>query len=293
MVGVALLLLGLLLTGGLYSLASNINSASAYSESDYTSADNIADGEALFNANCASCHGVGATGGPAGPSLIGVGAASVDFQVGTGRMPLQMNVPQAQEKQAQFNAEQTMQLASYVHSLGTGPTVPEDEYLDTDHADVDLARGGDLFRVNCAMSHSASAGGGALTRGKYAPSLHGVDEDHIYEAMITGPQNMPVFSDSNLAPEDKRDVIAYLKEFESQGYPGGASLGSIGPVAEGLFVWTGGLALLIGFMVWLTTRSSYRIIDLSSIRNITNITRVKESDLWASNATEIPVSRAP
>ena len=256
MVGVALLLLGLLLTGGLYSLASNINSASAYSEAEYTSADNIADGEALFNANCASCHGIGATGGPAGPSLVGVGAASVDFQVGTGRMPLQMSGPQGAQKPVQFNEEQTMQMAAYVHSLGAGPSIPEDEYLDADHADVNLARGGDLFRVNCAMCHAASAEGGALTRGKYAPTLHGVSEQHIYEAMVTGPQNMPVFSDTNLTPEDKRDVIAYLKEFETMGHPGGENLGSIGPVAEGLFIWTAGLGVLIGFMVWMTTRSN-------------------------------------
>src|SRR5699024_9530509 len=112
----------------LYSLASNINSASAYSESDYTSADNIADGEALFNANCASCHGVGATGGPTGPSLIAVGAASIHFHVATGRMPLQKNGLQAQEQQPEFNEEQRLHLACYVHSLGTGQTIPEDEY---------------------------------------------------------------------------------------------------------------------------------------------------------------------
>src|SRR5690625_2114696 len=207
MVGVALLLLGLLLTGGLYSLASNINSASAYSQADYPSAGNIAAGEALFNANCASCHGIGATGGPAGPSLIGVGAASVDFQVGTGRMPLQMSGPQGSQKPVQFNEEQTMQMAAYVHSLGTGPSIPEDEYLDTDHADVNLARGGDLFRVNCAMCHSFSAGGGALTRGKYAPTIHGVAEEHIYEAMVTCPQNIPVFFVSNFNPDVKLEVI--------------------------------------------------------------------------------------
>src|SRR5699024_3276076 len=189
-------------------------------------------------------------------SLVGVGAASVDFQVGTGRMPLQMTSPQGQEKQNQFNEEQTMQMAAYVHSLGTGPLIPEDEYLDTDPADVNLALGADLFRVNHAMCHSASAGGGSQTRCTYAPTLHGGEVDPIDEAIVAGPQNMLVSADSNFTPEEKRDVLAYLKEFETQGHPGGASLGSLGPVAEGLFVWTGGLALLIGFMVWMTTRSS-------------------------------------
>ena len=150
--------------------------------------------------------------------------------------------------------EQTRQLAAYVASLGPGPSVPEDEYLDT--AQGDATKGGEIFRINCAMCHNAAAAGGALTRGKYAPSLQGVDEKHIYEAMETGPQNMPVFSDSNIKPEDKRDIIAYLKTIENQGSPGGLTLGSLGPVSEGLFIWTAGLALIIGFMVWLTSRSS-------------------------------------
>ena len=257
LMGLALLLLGLLVTGGLYSVASTVNQAQAATQvTAAASANDISEGEKLFNANCASCHGTGAAGGPSGPSLIGVGAASVDFQVGTGRMPMQMNGPQAQVKPNQFNDEQTAQLAAYVASLGAGPAVPEDEYLDVNHEDVDITRGGDLFRINCAMCHNAAAAGGALTRGKYAPSLQGVEEKHIYEAMETGPQNMPVFSDSNIKPEDKRDIIAYLKTIENQGSPGGLALGSLGPVSEGLFIWTAGLALIIGFMVWLTSRSS-------------------------------------
>ena len=113
-----------------------------------------------------------------------------------------------------------------------------------------------MFRVNCAMCHNAAAAGGALTRGKFAPALAGVSEKHIYEAMITGPQNMPVFNDSNITPDEKRDVITFLKENESQGSPGGAKLGSLGPVAEGLFIWTAGLGIIIAFTIWLTSRPS-------------------------------------
>ena len=131
LMGLALLLLGLLVTGGLYSVASTVNQAQAATQvTAAASADDITEGEKLFNANCASCHGMGAAGGPSGPSLIGVGAASVDFQVGTGRMPMQMNGPQAPAKPNQFNEEQTAQLAAYVASLGAGPAIPEDEYLD-------------------------------------------------------------------------------------------------------------------------------------------------------------------
>jgi ubiquinol-cytochrome c reductase cytochrome c subunit len=251
---VALLLLGLLLTGGLYAAATTVNQAQATNTPDGFSSEQVEEGERLFVANCASCHGMNAEGSEAGPSLVGVGAASVEFQVGTGRMPMQMQGPQAQQKPPQFNEEQTSQLAAYVASLGAGPGIPDDEWLDVDQGDP--ARGGELFRINCAMCHNAAGAGGALTEGKYAPSLHGVDEVHIYTAMTTGPQNMPVFNDANIPPEDKRDIIAFLKTYEQQGSPGGFSLGFLGPVSEGLLIWTLGLALLIGSMVWLTSRSS-------------------------------------
>lgn len=252
--GVALLLLGLLLTGGLYAAATTINEAQASGEAESFSATDVEEGERLFVANCATCHGINAEGTDAGPSLVGVGAASVDFQVGTGRMPMQMQGPQAQVKPPQFNDEQTMQLAAYVASLGAGPGIPDAEHTDADQGDP--ARGGELFRINCAMCHNAAAAGGALTEGKYAPDLYGVEERHIYEAMTTGPQNMPVFSDANIPPDDKRDIISFLKTYEAQGTPGGFSLGSLGPVSEGLFIWTGGLAVIIASMVWLTSRSS-------------------------------------
>ena len=243
--------MGLLITGGLYAVATTVNEAKA-STTSY-SADDVEEGGKLFAANCATCHGMGASGTDAGPSLVGVGAASVDFQVGTGRMPMQMNGPQALEKPVQFNDEQTNQLSAYVASLGAGPAIPEEGLLDEGG---DAAAGGELFRVNCAMCHNAAAAGGALTRGKFAPALADVSGKHIYEAMVTGPQNMPVFSDSNITPEDKRDIITFLKQIETTGSPGGADLGSLGPVAEGLFVWVAGLGVIIAFTIWLTSRTS-------------------------------------
>jgi ubiquinol-cytochrome c reductase cytochrome c subunit len=243
--------MGLLLTGGLYAVATTVNEAKA-STAEFTASD-TQEGQKLFEANCATCHGMGASGTQAGPSLVGVGAAAVDFQVGTGRMPMQMNGPQAYKKPAQFNDTQTHQLAAYVASLGAGPAVPAEEYLDEKG---DAAKGGELFRTNCAMCHNAAAAGGALTRGKFAPALADVTGKHIYEAMATGPQNMPVFNDSNISPEGKRDIITFLKQIEANGSPGGADLGALGPVSEGLFVWIAGLGVIIAFTIWLTSRTS-------------------------------------
>jgi len=248
---IALLLMGLLLTGGLYAVATTVNEAKA-STAEFTASD-TQEGQKLFEANCATCHGMGASGTQDGPSLVGVGAAAVDFQVGTGRMPMQMNGPQAYKKPAQFNDTQTHQLAAYVASLGAGPAIPAEEYLDEKG---DAAKGGELFRTNCAMCHNAAAAGGALTRGKFAPALADVTGKHIYEAMATGPQNMPVFSDSNITPEGKRDIITFLKQIEANGSPGGADLGALGPVSEGLFVWIAGLGVIIAFTIWLTSRTS-------------------------------------
>jgi ubiquinol-cytochrome c reductase cytochrome c subunit len=243
--------MGLLITGGLYAVATTVNEAKASTTT--FSANDAEEGGKLFAANCATCHGMGGSGSQDGPSLVGVGAASVDFQVGTGRMPMQMNGPQALEKPVQFNDQQTHQLAAYVASLGAGPAIPEESLLDEKG---NAAVGGELFRTNCAMCHNAAAAGGALTRGKFAPALEDTSGKHIYEAMVTGPQNMPVFSDSNITPEGKRDIITFLKQIETSGSPGGAELGSLGPVAEGLFVWIAGLGVIIAFTIWLTSRTS-------------------------------------
>ena len=120
----------------------------------------------------------------------------------------------------------------------------------------DAANGAELFRINFAMCHNVAGAGGALTEGKFAPPLTEVSGVHIYEAMVTGPQNMPVFNDANVSPEGKRDIITFLKQIEANGSPGGADLGALGPVSEGLFVWVAGLGVIIAFTIWLTSRTS-------------------------------------
>ncbi|WP_297081260.1 c-type cytochrome [uncultured Demequina sp.] len=218
------------------------------------SAEDVADGERLFAANCASCHGLDAQGQDGvAPSLVGVGAAAVDFQVGTGRMPMQASGPQAPAKPVQFSDEQIAQLAAWVASLGAGPAIPTAEQVDPELGDA--ANGMLVFRTNCAMCHGSIGGGGALTQGKFAPSLLETTPTHIYEAMLTGPQSMPVFNDANVTPEQKRDVIAYL-DFQSNGSPGGLSLGAIGPVSEGMWAWIVLLGLIIASTIWVGARSS-------------------------------------
>jgi ubiquinol-cytochrome c reductase cytochrome c subunit len=247
---IVLLLLALLLTGGLYAV---LAPTSADATPVKASTNDIATGEKLFQANCATCHGPSASGTESAPSLIGVGAAAVDFQVGTGRMPMQMNGPQAQAKPVQFDQDQINQLAAFVASLGAGPAIPTAEQVDPALGDV--ANGMLIFRTNCAMCHNAVGAGGALSQGKFAPNLWETTPTHLYEAMLTGPQSMPVFNDANITPEEKRDIIAFI---DKQGgtSPGGLDLGGLGPVSEGLWAWVVGMGLLIGAAVWIGAKSS-------------------------------------
>ncbi|MEW1957224.1 cytochrome c [Kineococcus sp. NPDC059986] len=261
---VVLIALALLLVGGLYAA---LSPREAQATTATASADDIETGKKLFLANCSTCHGINAQGGGVvegknpGPSLIGVGAASVDFQVGTGRMPLAQSGAQAPEvDKIRFSQEQIDQMAAYIASLAPGPAIPTEEQLDTSGvSNEEVARGAAIFRTNCAMCHNSQGKGGALTAGKYAPDLTGVSAKHIYEAMQTGPQSMPVFNDNNISPEDKTAIIAWLTDRGGENTrvdPGGLTLGSLGPVSEGLVAWIAGIGALIGVSVWLGMKSS-------------------------------------
>jgi ubiquinol-cytochrome c reductase cytochrome c subunit len=247
---VVLLLTALAATGGAYSALAPTSSAEAAAG---ISTQTLEEGRALFLKNCATCHGLNAEGGSDGPSLVGVGAASVDFQVGTGRMPARELGAQIEAKPVQFEPDEIAALAAYVASLGPGPAIPSRQDVSSQGADI--ARGGEIYLRNCSMCHNFAGAGGALTRGKYAPSLKKTTAKHIYEAMLTGPQSMPVFADSTMTPEDKRDIIAFLKTTRSEPTPGGASLGKLGPVTEGAVSWLVGLGALIGCAVWLGAKA--------------------------------------
>jgi ubiquinol-cytochrome c reductase cytochrome c subunit len=255
--GLVVLLLGLLLTGGLYAAVSP-----ASADSEQADQSTVEQGRALFLVGCASCHGkngegiVTKRGTNYGPPLVGVGAAAVDFQVGTGRMPMARPGVQADRKKVVYSDEEIAALAAFVASLGPGPAIPEPSQYDPAGADDEaIVRGGEFFRTNCTACHNFAASGGALPGGKYAPSLKGVEPRHIYEAMLTGPQQMPVFSDDVLTSEDKRDIIAYLQSLEESGNYGGSNLGSFGPVSEGAMAWLVGIGACVGFAVWIASNS--------------------------------------
>lgn len=250
-----LLLLALFVMGALSTLLAPGQQSSA----DTGTSQQVAQGKALFAVQCASCHGLNGEGQVTstiqGPPLAGVGAASVEFQVGTGRMPLAKSEVQAPVHPVRFNEAEIAALAAYVATLGPGPAIPAPEAYDTAGvSQEDIARGGELFRTNCSACHNFEGAGGALPGGKYAPALYDTENIHIYEAMITGPQQMPVFNDDVLRPEDKKAIIAYLNDLHSRPSQGGLNLGGLGPVSEGLWGWIVGIGGLVAFAVWIASK---------------------------------------
>ena len=244
---VAGLVAGLILTGAVYSFFAPANAAPATGTA--SSAEEA--GRALYERSCITCHGDNLQGVPhRGPSLIGVGEAAVYFQVHTGRMPLARQEAEAAPKPPVFSEQEIDQLLTYVEANGGGPTLPSGNLQAGD-----LAQGGELFRLNCASCHNFVGEGGALSSGKAAPSLQKSDDLTIYTAMLTGPENMPVFGDDQLTPAQKRSIIDYVQTIKAQADPGGAGIGRIGPVSEGLVIWVVGIGALMFGIFWMGSKA--------------------------------------
>ncbi len=217
-------------------------------------------GRLLFAQTCSSCHGNEANGvGPEGqatigPNLQGVGAATVDFWVSTGRMPAaDVKAVEAERRATRLTPLQALELAAWVNSLD--PSVPAVPYPHLQGSNQSV--GQDLFSLNCAACHTITGSGDALAFGTNAPSLQNknVTAQQVVEAIRIGPANMPRFS-GNLTDQQVADIVSYVTRRLQHGTnPGGFSLGGVGPVAEGfvaLLIGVGGLALIC---FWIGDRS--------------------------------------
>ena len=246
--GVALLI-ALGAVGGVYTVFAGSSGAN----DSRTSQQDVDAGRQLFNTACITCHGANLQGVPGrGPSLIGVGSAAVYFQVSTGRMPASAQGGSMPRKTSKFDGQQIDQLGAFVESLGGGPQVPTG---DLRVPDSQLANGGELFRLNCASCHGSTGKGAPLSAGKSAPGLRNASDQQIYTAMLTGPGNMPVFSDNQLTPNEKKEILSYIQTLKASKDPGGNGLDRIGPVSEGLVIWILGIGALMIVILWIGAKT--------------------------------------
>jgi quinol---cytochrome-c reductase cytochrome c subunit len=215
----------------------------------------IAPGQTLFALNCASCHGVDATGTDRAPNLQGLGPATVDFWVSTGRMPLAVATAQPVQKPPRFDRTETLQIVAFVNSLAPAapdypPGIPK---VDTSAAN--LVNGNSLFVLNCAGCHTITGAGDALAEGFYAPSLHKIYPRQIAEAIRTGPTQMPHFGPGNLSNRQVADIVQYITTtIQHPVNRGGLGLGGIGPVAEGFIGLLFGVGAMMLVAFWLGDR---------------------------------------
>ena len=212
-------------------------------------------GRGLYEQDCAWCHGTQGEGTPRGPDLLGVGAASADFMLRTGRMPIAIVERQPQRKTPAFTPRQIAELDEFVASLGPGPPIPV-----ADPQAGSLGEGSQLYQVNCAACHSSTGIGGALTNGLQAPGLQDSTPTEIAEAIRLGGQglrtgNMPKFGPDVLDQHQLDSVIRYVLYLQHPRDRGGASLAHLGPIVEGLVAWAGGLLILVVFIRWIGTKS--------------------------------------
>jgi ubiquinol-cytochrome c reductase cytochrome c subunit len=254
--GYAVVLLGLLVVGLGYAAVTGGAAASA-SPASITQQAQVSQGKGIFLQECSSCHGIFAQGIPGvAPSLIGVGSAAVDFQVSTGRMPAKEPVAENPRKplEAPFRGhpELVHAVAAYIAALGGGPAIPTATAVNPARGNAGF--GQQLFVADCAQCHNFVGAGGALTYGKYAPPLTNSTPTQMYEAMLTGPEAMPVFNNTTITPQEKRDVIAYVTQTRAEPNPGGFSLGRVGPVTEGLVAFLGLLLFMVLAALWITAK---------------------------------------
>ena len=243
----AVLLVALMTMGGAYAAFASSSGASDTT----TSSEDVAAGKQMYEVSCITCHGANLQGvKDRGVPLLGVGGAAVYFQVSTGRMPLAGQGPDSDRKTAKFDEKQTEQLAAYVQSIGGGPVIPQGTLRDGDIAD-----GGELFRLNCASCHGTTGKGAPLSAGKKIPPLKNATDKQLYSAMLTGPENMPIFSDNQLTPDQKRQIIAYVQTLNTSKDPGGHGIDRIGPVSEAIVIWVGGVGFLMIIILWIGAKT--------------------------------------
>jgi ubiquinol-cytochrome c reductase cytochrome c subunit len=202
------------------------------------------DGRTLYEESCASCHGLEGRGVPqAGPSLVQAGAAALDFELSTGRMPMTEEPgEQPERKEPRLDDAEIDAIVAYVTGLPGATAEPSIPDVDPDRGDV--ARGQEAFTSNCAGCHQV-AGAGGLVVGALAPPLDRATAEQVAEAVRTGPFVMPRFDEQTIDAQALDDLAAYVRYAQAPEDPGGLPLGHLGPIPEGMVAWLVGAAALV------------------------------------------------
>jgi quinol---cytochrome-c reductase cytochrome c subunit len=224
------------------------------------------DGKQLYGRYCAMCHGPNGSGqvrpaavgaGPArdqgvygavAPPLHGVGARAAHFYLTTGYMPLRRPGIQPRRSRLLLGPREIEALIGYVASLGAGPPIPRPH-----PARGNLSEGQHLFAERCAGCHQIVGQGGFVTEA-VPPPLQDATPVQIAEAVRIGPYVMPKFSRTAISDDQLDSIVRYVRWTRHPDNRGGASLGDVGPVPEGLVTWFVAGSVLVALCMLLGRR---------------------------------------
>lgn len=205
-----------------------------------------ATGPAIYQRDCAWCHGPAGAGSSRGVSLLEAGGASAHYYLSTGRMPIADPTDPIRRGEVGYSEVEIDALVTYVASLGDGPPVPALEV-----AGGDLALGGRLFRQHCAQCHGSAGVGVALAFDVVAPSVLSSTPIHVAEAMLIGPGAMPVFTGATFDEAEARSVVRYVEALQHEPDHGGFPFARSGRLDELLVAWVFGIGLLLLCVRWI------------------------------------------
>lgn len=207
-------------------------------------------GGELFAQHCAACHGEQAYGSQFGPTLHGVGMASVDFYLFSGRMPAAAPWVEIEERGARvaqrLPLDQIRAIEAYLAPIvAGGPPLP---LVLNGNAE----RGRDMYELNCEQCHAVKGVGGSVGGSSWAPALGRASINMVADAIRSGPEEMPRFGPHQLSQRDLDDLAAFVMEQASrQEEAARPPYGSTGPVPEGAISYVAIILLVIFvFVFW-------------------------------------------
>ena len=165
-----------------------------------------------------TCHGVDARGTDVAPDLHGVGAASADFQLSTGRMPDTDPDRQPESKPPAYSKRRDRR-PRRLHRVARRRTA--DPRTCTNHR-ATCRRARSLYLQICAACHSAAGNGGALSLGQrraHAARRHRACRSRRRSAPAR--PNMPVFGPDTLTDQQVNSIVRYVEYLRDPDHPGG------------------------------------------------------------------------
>ena len=197
---------------------------------------------AIYQRDCATCHGATGSGTTRGPRIAGVGTAMVDYMLSTGRMPIvqptdHLATPPPRLRRGHPPGAGRLRRR---RSLRAGPPIPDRR------SGPCRSRPGQPA-VPARLRALPLGGRAAAARCWISPRPICTNRHRPKRARRCGPAHRPCPSSAQAALTGRQldDVVAYVQYLRHPDNRGGFSLDHLGPLPEGAVALVFGLGVLI------------------------------------------------